>query len=424
MDKIEVNGITMIVRRWSGPDDTGEAPTVLLHGLLQTGAGMANLAAHLARRGAVIAPDLRGRGGSSRPDGGYDPATMAADVAALIEALHLDRPLVIGRLHGGIVAYHLARLRPDLVRGLVLGGTSPDISPDRAERSLAALQALPRAFATYDAAVDFYERGLGLSAARARHDIPSDLARDANGSYTWRHDLGSIAAIEAASSPRDDWDLLAGVVCPTLFLRGQRGEASPRIADKVREIMPDCRTQTILGASHDLFLGPGAEQVFGAIELFRMQLSPAGRTSGETAPPSVGETSRSPAPTIAGRIVAAINARDEQAIADLFASDARMNQYLPEGVENHGGVDLVRAAFWQLLEAFPSGVVEALHTVDSDRELAMLLAVRDEMTGAIRFLTPMFATLANGRIIELTTTSQRIARGGEITPDEAAASAQ
>src|SRR5687767_2053718 len=115
-----VNGIAMAFRHWPEPPHSLHPPVVLLHGVLQTGEGMRHLAERLSLDSEVLAPDLRGRGESEQPDDGYDPATMADDVAALIERLGIDPPVVIGRLHGGLVSYHLCARRPDLVCGLVL----------------------------------------------------------------------------------------------------------------------------------------------------------------------------------------------------------------------------------------------------------------------------------------------------------------
>ncbi len=67
----------------------------------------------------VLAVDLRGHGRSSKPAGPYDVPTVAGDLAALIEQLGLDRPVVVGQSWGGNVAVELAALHPDLVRGIV-----------------------------------------------------------------------------------------------------------------------------------------------------------------------------------------------------------------------------------------------------------------------------------------------------------------
>ena len=262
------NGLQMEVRSWPGPDAASNPPVVILHGVLQTSQGMRHLAERMAMDGEVLVPDLRGRGGTDRPDSGYDAATMAEDVGALIEGRGLSPAVVIGRLHGGLVAYHLAARRPELVRGVVLGNATPEVSSERAARVLARVSAIPRQFASREDAERFYEEVLGLSPARVRSDIPSDLEAQPDGSYRWRHDLDIVARIEAAATPRSDWHVLGRVRCPMLVLRGQRGELSAEVANRMLEIVPNSKAQVIHGAGPDVFLGPGSEQTLAAIQLF------------------------------------------------------------------------------------------------------------------------------------------------------------
>lgn len=263
-----VNGITMAYRRWPGSPRGTCPPVVLLHGLLQTGEGMAHLADLLCQNGEVLAPDLRGRGGTEQPGAGYDPATMADDVAALLDHLGLGRVVVIGRLHGGLVAYHLAARRPDLVRGLVLGDTTPEVNAERAASMQKGIAALPTDFPSREDAVRFYEETLRLSPARARHDLPSDLEETASGRYQWRHNLDVIAEILRESMPRSDWDVLADVRCPVLILHGQRGFIGPDTVGRMVETMPGSRAHMIYSAGYDVFLGPGSEQSLAAMQLF------------------------------------------------------------------------------------------------------------------------------------------------------------
>ena len=87
----QVNGIRLAYRHWTGPANAPQPAVVLLHGVLQTGEGMRHLAEQLSLDREVLVPDLRGRGESDRPDGGYDPPTMADDVAGLIDRLAIER---------------------------------------------------------------------------------------------------------------------------------------------------------------------------------------------------------------------------------------------------------------------------------------------------------------------------------------------
>lgn len=411
----EVNGIRMAYRVWRGPRRVSHPPVVLLHGLLQSGEGMTNLAAHLARRGPVLVPDLRGRGGTDQPDGGYDSATMADDVAALIRTLDFGRPVAIGRLHGGLIAYQLAARHPDLISGLVLGDTSPEVSAGRAERMLGFIRSLPRRFDSFDDAMAFYEGPLGLSAARARHDIPSDLERDGDG-YVWRHNIGILEKIEAASAPRQDWTVLENIRCPALLLRGQRGEVSPEMAERFRQAIPGCQVQTILGSRHDVFLGPGAEQAFGAIGLFLLRLSDLADDPAQLALP--GTSIAEPAQLVLGgdvlrhaealernvieRTVGAINGRDDRVVEALFLPDGRFTLIRTDGEREDGGVDAARAALFQLLDTYPGATVSARQVVLTNEAAAGILAVRSPGVSGEAMLLPTFIQIRDGRIASLT----------------------
>jgi valacyclovir hydrolase len=100
-------------------------PLLLLHG----GLGTALLhyrreIPFFAERYRVIAPDMRGYGGSSPPR--EYPIDFyqrdAADMAALLDALDAPPAHVLGWSDGSIVALVLAVTRPDLVRSLALWG--------------------------------------------------------------------------------------------------------------------------------------------------------------------------------------------------------------------------------------------------------------------------------------------------------------
>src|ERR1700733_8360147 len=70
----------------------GTGPVVILiHGYAETSDSWAPLATELVKNYTVIVPDLRGIGRSSRPAGGYDKKTQAADIRAVVTTLGFDR---------------------------------------------------------------------------------------------------------------------------------------------------------------------------------------------------------------------------------------------------------------------------------------------------------------------------------------------
>ncbi|BCB78045.1 alpha/beta hydrolase [Phytohabitans flavus] len=94
---------------------------VLLHGYPQTWYMWRKVLPELAKHYTVIAPDLRGAGGSDAPAGGYDKKTLASDVYGLLGQLGLEREVsLVGHDIGTMVAYAYAAAYHDQVSKLVL----------------------------------------------------------------------------------------------------------------------------------------------------------------------------------------------------------------------------------------------------------------------------------------------------------------
>jgi|SRR5579872_5369386 len=95
-------------------------PIVLIHGFPVTRDVWDAQAARLASRMRVIRPDLRGMGRSSVPDGPYLMETLAGDVAAVLDALGIDRACIVGHSLGGYVAMAFCRMYSERVTRLAL----------------------------------------------------------------------------------------------------------------------------------------------------------------------------------------------------------------------------------------------------------------------------------------------------------------
>ena len=99
----------------------GDGPPVLaLHGLASSGHWYDLVARLLSPDYRTVAPDQRGHGQTTQADSGYDWPTLAADAAALLDWLGIQRAAVLGHSWGGHVASSLAAHFPDRVTKLVM----------------------------------------------------------------------------------------------------------------------------------------------------------------------------------------------------------------------------------------------------------------------------------------------------------------
>ena len=71
-------------------------PIVCVHGLTANAFCFQSFADDLARDHRVFAYDLRGRGDSDKPEHGYSAPIHATDLSRLIDALGLERPVLMG----------------------------------------------------------------------------------------------------------------------------------------------------------------------------------------------------------------------------------------------------------------------------------------------------------------------------------------
>jgi pimeloyl-ACP methyl ester carboxylesterase len=113
--RADVNGVEINYRI------TGDGPVVvLLHGYAQTSHMWIPLMRVLGSSHTVIAPDLRGAGGSQRTDGGYDKKTLAKDIRELVRQLGYKQATVVGHDIGLMVTYAYAAQYPSEVGKVVL----------------------------------------------------------------------------------------------------------------------------------------------------------------------------------------------------------------------------------------------------------------------------------------------------------------
>jgi pimeloyl-ACP methyl ester carboxylesterase len=137
---IDVGGMRLACTLY-GPEHGPLA--VLLHGFPACRQAWDGVARRLAGQGyRVVAPDMRGYGGSDRPPGvrSYSVGHLVADVAGLVGALGEAKAHVVGHDWGGMVAWWTAMRRPEVVDRLAVVNAAHPVAYDRALKTAAQLR--------------------------------------------------------------------------------------------------------------------------------------------------------------------------------------------------------------------------------------------------------------------------------------------
>lgn len=162
---------------------------VLLHGYLASTAIWGASYYALAEFSRVVAIDAPGAGYSDRPRGApYDLPWMARRLRDALDALELERPVLVGHSLGGALALHTAALFPDRVAGLVL--VSPFVYAPPPPPGLRIARLLPGPMRC------FFKSALGRSmiAGMVRRSVYSQDNGDLVSKATARQLLGHLDA--------------------------------------------------------------------------------------------------------------------------------------------------------------------------------------------------------------------------------------
>src|SRR5690606_19364438 len=89
----------------------------LLHGFCGSSLYWRKICPLLSEQYYIIAPDLRGHGETSAPEGTYTMEVMADDIAALMEKLQIEKAVMFGHSLGGYVTAAFAERYPDKLDG-------------------------------------------------------------------------------------------------------------------------------------------------------------------------------------------------------------------------------------------------------------------------------------------------------------------
>ena len=245
-DRIATNGIQLYYTRTGGD----KPPLVLAHGFSDDGLCWMPVAQQLERDYDVIMVDARGHGRSDAPDGGYHAQTMATDLAGVITALGLNKPVVMGHSMGGATTMALAGLYPEIPGAIIIeDAAAGNIMADKSPEALARLQGW------HDRMVMLQSKTHAELIEHAHTVTPTWAEPELE---PWAHAKlrFNMKALDRSDAVPLDWDqILRNITCPALLLIAdpERGGGVTRErAAEMQALVPQLQVVHIPRAGHNI----------------------------------------------------------------------------------------------------------------------------------------------------------------------------
>jgi pimeloyl-ACP methyl ester carboxylesterase len=229
-------------------DEGRGAPVLLVHGFPLDHRMWSAQVEALRPRHRVIAPDLRGFGGSVVTDGAVTMEHYANDLAAILDALAVAEPVAyVGFSMGGYVGWAFLRRHAHRVARLVACDTRA--VGDAAEAAAGRLAMAERVLA----------EGAGVAAdamlpkllAPGREARDPELGRRVRGMILDTDPRGIAAAQRGMARRRDATGDLPAIDLPALVIVGEHDAISTRDERRsIADALPDGRYVLVKGAGH------------------------------------------------------------------------------------------------------------------------------------------------------------------------------
>lgn len=246
-----VNGLRLHYLDW-GQD--GKQAMLLLHGFTTLAHAWDMFAPAYRDRYHVLAMDQRGHGDSQwADDASYTTEDHLVDIAGFVDALKLDKFVLVGHSMGGRNAIMYTACFPEKVARLILIDSRPDNDPKGSEALRQLLTAIPDEISSIDELTPELKRLYPyLSPEMCLHLARHGLREMENGKFRPKYDLRMRAqSARAGYGVSDLWLLFELIPCPILIVRGTESPIlTAEAAQRMCRANPRARLVEIEGASH------------------------------------------------------------------------------------------------------------------------------------------------------------------------------
>lgn len=247
-DYVVIHGIRFFYTRTGA--GSGKPVIVLAHGFSDYGLNWTPLASQLESEYDLILPDARGHGHSQRVQPG-EQTDLAGDLAEIIKALELPRPIVGGHSMGGYTAAAMAARYPGLARALILEDPAWFDQPAQPEPEPAE----PKPNPWFEWLLDLPNQTIEQVIAKGRKDSPNWPEEE----YLPWAESKKLLDPNFVRNPRmmpGDWrGTVRALTVPTLLLTAEKEKGaiiSVEMAEEIRRLSPHVQVAYIPGAGHSI----------------------------------------------------------------------------------------------------------------------------------------------------------------------------
>jgi pimeloyl-ACP methyl ester carboxylesterase len=196
----------------------------------------------------LLAPDLRGFGGTSGFEGTPSVEQMADDMVAWLDALALRKPVVLGGLSmGGYVALAFVRSYASRLRALILADTKAEADDAEGKANRDKMITFAEAHSPTEVVEQLLPKLLSQATRNQRPKVVDEVRRIGSAQTT----PGLVGALRAMRDRSDASPVLGTIDVPTLVLVGQNDTVTPpAVAEKLAVGIRGARQVTIPEAGH------------------------------------------------------------------------------------------------------------------------------------------------------------------------------
>jgi 2-succinyl-6-hydroxy-2,4-cyclohexadiene-1-carboxylate synthase len=254
---IAVNGIEVSVADHGSADDH---PLVLVHGFTGRASDWDGVVDDLTQHRRVLTVEHRGHGHSTNTGDAstYTFDQLVLDLAAVVDALGLERFDLLGHSMGGVVAMRYALAHPERLTSLVLMDTGAGASHDEVA-------------ATFMRAGIERARAEGLLAVHEQlaRFLPEETRATVRQNFELMDPVAFCALGEELLTHPSILDQLAGLALPTTVLVGEHDAGLRSAADDLAAAIPGARLVVVPDAGHS----PQVENRAAWLEAMRSHLT-------------------------------------------------------------------------------------------------------------------------------------------------------